>query len=65
MFGLDSPQADRPIGNESRAAAAATTFLPVTTAAAGAATVPADAFNLEFMTADPSAVVPVVELTRR
>jgi uncharacterized linocin/CFP29 family protein len=54
---------DQAVHNEVQRAAVATTFLPVTTAAAGAATVPADAINLEAMTVDPSAVVPVVELT--
>jgi len=54
---------DQAVHDEVRRSAVATTFVPVTTDSPSAATVPADVINLQSMTVDPSAVVPIVELT--
>jgi uncharacterized linocin/CFP29 family protein len=54
---------DQAVKNEIQRSAVATTFLPVTAAAAAAATVPADVIDLKVMTIDPSTVVSIVELS--
>jgi uncharacterized linocin/CFP29 family protein len=54
---------DQAVKNEIQRSAVATTFLPVTAAAASAATVPADVIDLKVMTIDPSTVVSIVELS--
>jgi uncharacterized linocin/CFP29 family protein len=56
-------QLDQAVKDEIQRSAVATTFLPVTAAAAGAATAPADVIDLAAMTVDPSAVVSIVEVS--
>lgn len=54
---------NKAIHDEVQRTAVATTFIPIVTGASTATTAPADVINLASMTVDPSAVVPIVELS--